>query len=748
MLIHNHIFRRNPVRVAFFFVLLFVIASAFVIRHVWAHGSIETPISRVYNCFLEGPENPLSPACQAAVAVGGTQALYDWNEINLANANGQHQQLIPDGKLCSAGRDKYKGFDLARDDWPAQTIAPDGNGNFEFIYRATAPHSTLYFQFYVTKNGYDPTQPLRWSDLEDTPFCTITSVSLQDGRYHMSCPFPQGKNGRHVIYNIWQRSDSPEAFYACSDVIFSSSNITPTPPATITPTPPANSCTAPAWNASTIYVANNIVSHNGHQWRAKWWTQGEEPGTTGQWGVWEDQGPCSGGNTPTPSPTSTSIPPTNTPTPITPTPGNTPTPTPTSGSGSCAGIPQYVAGTTYTTGQFVQNIDNKYRCEVGGWCSSSGAWAYEPGVGMYWETAWSFVSACSGSVPTPTSTPATPTPSPTPCPNCNGDLPDRLLIGYWHNFDNGSSTLKLRQVSTDWDIVDIAFAEPQTPGGAAMSFTPYNASVSEFQNDVQLLHGRNQKVLISVGGANVHLDLQTTAQANDFANSMITIIETYGLDGLDVDLEGGSLSLNAGDMDFRNPTTPRITHFIDALQTIANHFGPNFILTAAPETAYVQGGYSVYGGLYGAYLPLIYAFRDRWAVIHVQHYNSGCMLGLDGVCYSQGTADFQVAMAEMLLAGFPVAGTGLTFPALRQDQVAIGLPAAPAAAGGGYTAPSTVHQALDYLIKGIPYGGGYTLRNPAGYANFRGLMTWSINWDVANNYQFSTSHRAYLDALN
>lgn len=51
-------------------------------------------------------------------------------------------------------------------------------------------------------------------------------------------------------------------------------------------------CTEPAWNSSQVYVGGDKVSHNGHEWRAKWWTQGEEPGTTGQWGVWEDLGPC------------------------------------------------------------------------------------------------------------------------------------------------------------------------------------------------------------------------------------------------------------------------------------------------------------------------------------------------------------------------------------------------------------------------------------------------------------------------
>ncbi|TDB77399.1 CocE/NonD family hydrolase [Micromonospora sp. KC723] len=60
-------------------------------------------------------------------------------------------------------------------------------------------------------------------------------------------------------------------------------------PLTIAPAP---ACADPAWNPTSIYTANDVVSHNGHRWRAQWWTQNQEPGTTGQFGVWVDLGPC------------------------------------------------------------------------------------------------------------------------------------------------------------------------------------------------------------------------------------------------------------------------------------------------------------------------------------------------------------------------------------------------------------------------------------------------------------------------
>ncbi|MEE4379551.1 MAG: glycoside hydrolase family 19 protein [Candidatus Competibacteraceae bacterium] len=40
------------------------------------------------------------------------------------------------------------------------------------------------------------------------------------------------------------------------------------------------------WDTNAIYVEGDLVTHNSQKWRAGWWTRGEEPGTTGEWGVW------------------------------------------------------------------------------------------------------------------------------------------------------------------------------------------------------------------------------------------------------------------------------------------------------------------------------------------------------------------------------------------------------------------------------------------------------------------------------
>jgi rare lipoprotein A len=58
-----------------------------------------------------------------------------------------------------------------------------------------------------------------------------------------------------------------------------------------TPPPTDPNCDTP-WSSSAVYVQGDTVSEGGHNWQAKWWTSGEQPGTTGDSGVWQDLGAC------------------------------------------------------------------------------------------------------------------------------------------------------------------------------------------------------------------------------------------------------------------------------------------------------------------------------------------------------------------------------------------------------------------------------------------------------------------------
>ncbi|MGW2959539.1 lytic polysaccharide monooxygenase auxiliary activity family 9 protein [Streptomyces sp. NPDC001220] len=224
-----------------------------------AHGTMGDPVSRVAQCYAENPESPKSAACKAAVAAGGTQALYDWNGIRIGDANGQHRARIPDGRLCSAGNDEFKGLDLARADWPATSV---GSGSYTFRYRVTAPHKGT-FKVYLTKAGYDPAKPPAWADLDlDHPVATATDPVAAGGFYTFSGTLPE-RTGRQLLYAIWQRSDSPEAFYSCSDVDFGGGSAS-TRGGTATSATPAPTASSPTDEQIAAGADKSTVEHHGH----------------------------------------------------------------------------------------------------------------------------------------------------------------------------------------------------------------------------------------------------------------------------------------------------------------------------------------------------------------------------------------------------------------------------------------------------------------------------------------------------
>ncbi|MER5532220.1 chitinase [Streptomyces mirabilis] len=331
------------------------------------------------------------------------------------------------------------------------------------------------------------------------------------------------------------------------------------------------------------------------------------------------------------------------------------------------------------------------------------------------------------------------------------------LVGYLHaSFANGSGYTRMSDVPDSWDIIDLAFGEPTSTTSGDIRFTrcpvtecPTVESDADFKAAIKAKQAAGKKVLISIGGQNGQVQLTTTAARDTFVSSVSKIIDTYGLDGLDIDFEGHSLSLDAADTNFKSPTTPVIVNLISALKTLKAKYGSTFVLTMAPETFFVQLGYQYYGtGKWGgqdpragAYLPVIYALRDDLTLLHVQDYNSGSIMGLDNQYHSMGGADFHIAMTDMLLTGFPVAGdANNVFPPLRPDQVAIGMPAS-TNAGNGYVAPSEVTKTLDCLTRKTNCGSYAT---HGTWPGLRGLMTWSINWDRYGSWEFQRTFDGYF----
>ncbi len=326
-------------------------------------------------------------------------------------------------------------------------------------------------------------------------------------------------------------------------------------------------------------------------------------------------------------------------------------------------------------------------------------------------------------------------------------LPKHILAGYWHNWQaSPAAIIPLREVIDHFDVINIAFATASDSGDGKIVFTPH-VDPEQFQSDIVYLQSLGKKIVISIGGATGSISIDNFAAQNNFSDSVTKIVQQYGFDGIDINLEG-KVILDKGDTDFKNPISPSIKHLTAAIRAIKNRFGSDFILSLAPETINVQGGFRSYARFSGSYLPVIHELRDILTYLQVQHYNSNVLAARNGNTYVPGTADFHVAMADMLLRGFPVQGDpNNIFPPLMPEQIVIGLAAWPSAVNGGYTSPVEVKKALNYLARGESFGGDYCLHDSVNYAAFRGVMTWSINWDAANQHEFSNAIRFCLDAL-
>ncbi|RMI40384.1 chitinase, partial [Streptomyces triticirhizae] len=292
-------------------------------------------------------------------------------------------------------------------------------------------------------------------------------------------------------------------------------------------------------------------------------------------------------------------------------------------------------------------------------------------------------------------------------------VPAHTLTGYWHNFDNGSTVLKLGEVSSQYDIIAVSFASSTaTPGQIDFELDPVlgYGSEQEFRDEIAAKQAEGVAVVLSVGGAEDHVTVNDEASANAFAESALGLIDEFGFDGIDIDLEHG---INA-------------TYMSRAMEAVHAGVGDDLVYTMAPQTLDMQNTTS-------EYFQLALNTKDFLTAVHTQYYNSGSMLGCDGQVYSAGTVDFLTALACIQLEG-----------GLDASQVGLGVPATPNAAGSGYVDPQVVNDALDCLARGTNCGSFVPDQT---YPGLRGAMTWSVNWDAHAGNAWSDTVGPHVDGL-
>lgn len=247
-----------------------------------AHGYVQDPPSRAYLCSIGAVQN-----CGAI----------QWEPQSVEGPGNFPQAGPADGNLCAGGNERFSELDDPRNgNWPATDVRSGERVTFE--WHNTARHATANWRYYITKPSWSPTEPLTRADLVLDPFLVVDGHGEQPGSIVQHTATLPDRSGRQMVYAVWEIADTANAFYQCIDLDFGGSNDGGNGD---TGNGDGNgdnnggennpgTCDAPAWQPGNVYTEGDVVTYQGHEWRAKWWTESRPSGA--QWGPWTQLATC------------------------------------------------------------------------------------------------------------------------------------------------------------------------------------------------------------------------------------------------------------------------------------------------------------------------------------------------------------------------------------------------------------------------------------------------------------------------
>ncbi|WIH21730.1 immunoglobulin-like domain-containing protein [Photobacterium damselae] len=303
-----------------------------------------------------------------------------------------------------------------------------------------------------------------------------------------------------------------------------------------------------------------------------------------------------------------------------------------------------------------------------------------------------------------------------------------VVVGYWHNWCDGAGyqggnapCITLEETNPMYNIVDVSFMKVYSlADGRIPTFKldpTIGLSEAAFIDQIKTLNEQGRSVLIALGGADAHVELRM-GDEQAFADEIIRLTDTYGFDGLDIDLE--QTAIDAADNQTVIPA---------ALRLVKDHYraqGKNFLITMAPEFPYLKQN--------GKYIPYITGLEGYYDWINPQFYNQGG----DGLWVDEENAwitQNNDAMKEKFIyyISDSLANGTRGFHKIPHDKLVFGIPTNNDAAASGFVKnPQDLFNAFDRL--------------KAQAQPLRGVMTWSINWDIGTNSAGQNYNSSFINA--
>lgn len=180
-----------------------------------AHGYVSAPESRSLLC-----KQGLNEGCGAI----------QWEPQSVEGPDGSPRYPIggpADGTIAAAGSPAWSELNAQTPSrWYKHGITA-GPQTFEWTF--TANHVARDWRYFITKAGWNASEPLARSSFESEPFCHYDGGMVRPPlQVSHACIVPD-RAGYHIILAVWDVGDTAASFYNAIDVQFSGEDIAPTP---------------------------------------------------------------------------------------------------------------------------------------------------------------------------------------------------------------------------------------------------------------------------------------------------------------------------------------------------------------------------------------------------------------------------------------------------------------------------------------------------------------------------------------
>lgn len=167
----------------------------------------------------------------------------------------------------------------------------------------------------------------------------------------------------------------------------------------------------------------------------------------------------------------------------------------------------------------------------------------------------------------------------TPATNAGGSgLPNKISAVYCEYY----SGYRIIDCPVNYNVINVFQMEPVGGAPGSTGAMTYPGNTAQLAGDIVTCRARGQKVMITIGGANAQVRLDTTARVTAFVNSIIAFSNALGGNATTAAFDGLDLNNFEGAQDLYT------ANWISACTQLKTKYGAGFSFSAPPAATHYQ----------------------------------------------------------------------------------------------------------------------------------------------------------------